>query len=507
MKVTSVRIKNVLGVSEATLECGSITEIRGKNASSKTSILEAIKAGLQGGNLARLQKLGTEDEAEVVLVLDDGRYRVERKGEDADVKERVGQTAAYEKIRRPQSWLDSLFDPVMSNPLRFLTAHPNDRADLLLEVLPLQLDRQAFMAKLAVAWPDGKELIEGHPLEVLSFARTTLFDERTGVNRSQKDKASSAYELQKALPAEMPADPDAALQQAAAARDELFRKLAAKRAAAEVAEKRSLDEATAAYEAVADRVAGEFKTAAAKLRGELERKIAALKAETEAAIAAERRKGEDALAAADEAHAKVQETAAEARREAFAIADALQPDLQAAERRVAELAAQSKNVAQLQESKRLADKFEKEAEGLKEVSDRLTAAIVTVGAFKRQLVKDLPIEGLEIHGKQILVNGVPFDQMNTAARIKLSVQVATLRAKKQVLPVIFIDGAEALDREQYNLLVKELEASGCQAFIARVEEGDLAIDARDGAEHPSATKVVPMPQTAAGRRGRRVLAE
>lgn len=505
MRVTSVRIKNVLGISEASLECGSITEIRGKNGSSKSSLLAAIQAGLQGGDLARLQKVGTEEEPEVVLVLDGGRFRVEREGGKTDVLERVGDTAAYEKVRRPQSWLDSLFDPILTNPLRFLSAHPNDRADLLLEVLPLQLDREAFMAKIATAWPAGRVLIEGHPLEVLGFAREVLFDERTGVNRSQKDKASSAYELQKALPAEMPEDPADEQRKVAQARDELFQDLAQKKADAEAAESKAKAAASAVYEETAARINGDFKTAAAKLRGaagarieelkaELERAIAAVKETAEAAVNEERRKGELELAAADQALGKAEEEAAELRKQAFAIVEALRPELQALDERAGKLAAQSQEVARLQKTKEMADRFAREAESFTAVADELTKAITAVDMHKRELVQGLPIEGLEIQGKQILVNGIPFDQLNTAKRIQIAVKVATLRARTQVLPVVFVDGAEALDADQYAVLISELEKAGVQAFVAKVEDGDLAIAAREGkVPEASAAKVVAIP--------------
>jgi hypothetical protein len=338
----------------------------------------------------------------------------------------------------------------------------------------------------------------------VSAARQVLFDERTGVNRSAKDKDSSAYELQKALPAEIPADPAAALLEASTERDDLFRKLAQRRSEAEVAHQRAVEAGTASYEQTAERIGGAFKTTAAKIRAELERKIVALREETEKVIAAEKAVAEEAITKADDAVSQIQSEADQARREALALVDALQPDLQEKERRVAELATLSRNVAQLQEQQRLADKFAKEAADLKVLSERQTKAIEAVDAFKAGLLKDLPIDGLELRGREIFIRGIPWDQVNTAARVKVAVTVARLRAKAQ-LPLLFLDGAEALDAEHFKLLEDELRAAGIQAIVARVEEGPLTIETKE-ATGARPADVLPMPQ-ASGRRRRSVLAE
>lgn len=502
MKATALLVKNVLGIEEMRIEPGQITKISGANGSGKSSVLAALQLALGGGNLMNLRRVGTDEDPEVVLVLDDGRYRIERKGDETVVKQRVGETAAYEKIRRPQQWLDQLFDPYGSNPLTFLNARPMDRADILLKVLPLELDRTKLLAAIGEAWPAGQELPDAHPLQVLARAREVLFDERTGVNRSQRDKESSAYELQKALPAEMPDDPAAALKEAQAGRDALFTKLSDRRAAAETAEQQAQAAAQAVYDEATALIGGVFKTTAAKLRHQLDLDIAELRKKADDAIAAEKAEGEKALGAAEDTLVTAIAAAAEARRTAFALVEDLQPQLQTAEQRVAELIAQSKNVASFQRTKELADQHQQESDSLKAVAQKLTEAIDAVDVFKAQLLKDLPIAGLEIRGKEIFVGGIPFDQINTAGRIHIAVTVAALRAKTQALPCVFVDGAEALDKEQYQTLEAELLASGVQAFIARVEDTPLAVASQDGPPQ----KVTRMPARPA-RRGSANLVE
>jgi colicin import membrane protein len=146
-----------------------------------------------------------------------------------------------------------------------------------------------------------------------------------------------------------------------------------------------------------------------------------------------------------------------------------------ARERVATLQEQAEAATKGRAMHELAAQYDAEAEELRAQSDRLTAAINRLDALQRSLADDLPIEGLEIAGREVKVNGIPFDQLNTAQKVAVAVKVATLRARLQRLPVVFVDGAEALDREHFDALVSELAAAGVQAFVARVEDHALEV--------------------------------
>jgi hypothetical protein len=96
-----------------------------------------------------------------------------------------------------------------------------------------------------------------------------------------------------------------------------------------------------------------------------------------------------------------------------------------------------------------AEEFDRQRDRMKAEADRLTQALAALDAYRRRMAEDLPIPGLSIEGKEIRVNGVPYDQLNMQARIDIAVKVAMLRAKGQKLPVIFVDGAEALDTRAF----------------------------------------------------------
>ena len=461
MKVTAVTINNVLGVTEKTIAPGSVTVLRGANATAKTSILESLKAALGRGALGKLARIGAEEEPEVVLVLDDGAVRIERSATKTKVKRRIGDSAAYEDISRGQSFLDGLVDSELQNPISFLSAKPGDRVDLLLAALPVEVSWEDMPEKLG-CWPSGMEVdaVSGlHPLVGLGLVREALFTERTGVNRDSKTKKASAYELKKSIPM----SPAGGVEEGILEADAKLRSLRETEAGRE-----------AAREAREGTLRAEFKASAAKLRGASEEEQAAMRAACE----------RDCHARAQECEDRVNSLRAKAEQEMSegdAIGAAAMKDtsdrIAQESAALATLREQEKRATQDAESRRLAEKFETEAESLEGEVEKLTRGIDNLDTARRALAQDLPIEGLEVRGREVYLEGIPFSTLNTAKKIRLAVQVATLRAHDQKLPILFVDGAEALDEDHFKLLVAELEKSPCQAFLARVDEGPLTVEA------------------------------
>lgn len=127
MRVKKITIRNVMGVEERTIEPGRVTRIQGRNASGKTSTLEAIKSVIQGGHDATLLRVGQE-EGEVVLVLEDGEDEIAvRKRITAEKSDLTVTHPTMGKISAGKRWLDGLVDRLSFNPVDFLTADAKTR--------------------------------------------------------------------------------------------------------------------------------------------------------------------------------------------------------------------------------------------------------------------------------------------------------------------------------------------------------------------------------------------
>ena len=482
MMATFFSAKNVRGISSLAIEPGKVTTILGANASGKSSLLDALKATLGRGTLRNLKRIGSDEDPETVLVLGDGQYRIEKSADKTVVKERVGDSAAYKHVARPQAFLDSLCDTQLSDPAAFLLARPADRLDMFLKALPIEVDWAQLQDDLG-AWPEalGMDAVARlHPLVGLALVRDALFEERTGVNRSHKDKAASAYELLKAIPAEPPVAPEKAIAEAEGrlqkldeakgattkASDDRKAVLRAELTTAVAKDKAATDAATAGLRGASERECSELRAACERQCSELERASASqcseLERDSETRSSA-LRKGTEAQWAHD--------TAANA-----AELEATNGKITETSAVIATLREQSERATKDKTSRELAARFETEAEGMKEHAGLLSAAIDNLDKARQALAKDLPIEGVEAQGKDLLIDGVPFDMTNKGARVELAVKVVALRSKGLPVPLVFLDEAEALDPETFALLKKRLEKERPQVFFARVTSGPLTVE-------------------------------
>lgn len=495
LRVVSLQVRDVLGAREFNLEPGRITVIKGRNGTGKSSALAALQKALEGGNLAKLARVpgpGEEEpEPEVVLVLaGDGSetYRVKRKGDKVDVRARVGDTAAFESVGKPVAWLRSLFDPAGANPVAFLQAKDADRALMLLEALPLKMDRAALLAEMGVDAKDLPPIPTGlHPLEECSLIRDATFARRHGVNRDADGKAKSADQLRRSMPAVAPSDDRARIDALEAEVGPLAEDLGSRETRVCAEHEAALRAANTEQEAAEAKIAAAFKVAAhdaraqhaawaASRRAEVEAEIATAAQKVEGQIHARKATDEARLDELDRARAAKVTAADQTHDAAQRDLGALRNTLAAKREQLATLRAQADGAAAYRALDAQATAFEEEAERLKAESARLTAALDALDAFRRRLAEDLPIPGLEIRDRQITVGGIPYDQLNTAARVDLAVQVACLRAKGARLPVVFVDGAEALDHEHFAILVDRLKAAGVQAFVGRVTDEDFGVE-------------------------------
>lgn len=439
MKISHIRISNILGIDSLEFSPEGFTAITGPNGAGKTSILEAIKAATGQGHDATLLRKGA-DKGEVVLVLDDGTEIQQRVTPSRTTRDVVRDG---KKVTQPGNVIKSLTDALSVNPVEFLTARKQDRVKVLLESMPIRLDAEKLSEISGI--PVHVDT-EAHALHIIEAVRQQVYDDRTGTNRAIKEKDATINQLRMAMP-DAPGGVDGdedqlrqQMEQARTARDSEVQRIDAK--------------LTGIRQESADRIQ--------KLKDDGQARIDAIRAEVQAAVEAER--------------AALADTEAKAGRVRQKAIDAYTAAAQPLQSAIAAIAANRDAAAKRKATLETINQMIEDWEGLKGDAEMQTAAIEAIDRYKSDLLASLPIPGVEVRDGEIYRDGVPFDRLNTAQRVGIAFEIAKLRAGD--LRLICLDGMELLDEDSLAELRQQAQAGDVQVFITRVQGQEFAVETK-----------------------------
>ncbi|UIS74656.1 ATPase [Morganella phage Mecenats66] len=441
LSVTHIRISSILGTESLDISPGKITEMSGRNESGKTSVLEAIKSITSGSHDVSLLRNGS-DKGEIFLELSDGtsiKKTVTNDKTNLEVRDAKGK-----KVPRAASFITQLIDAISVNPIEFVTARSKDRAKIMLETMPLQIDIEEVKRRV------GFDIeLKGDPnsIEVVDEAIKIVYDERTGTNRAIKEKDSTINQIKNALPP-VPENMDG-------------------KTAMGEAEIRQQIEAN--EKALAD----EQKSIAARkeeLRAGAEKKKAELRTELQKQIDELKEKATEQAAAIDKALNEHLEKGNQ--RELWFVNDCTKKN-DPLKTSLALIVSNRELFAKREANVKTIKEMEKEAAQLQRDAEKQTEAIQSLNDYKTQLLESMPIKGLSVVNGDIFYNGVIFDRLNTQKQVELAIEIALLRAKD--LGIMCVDGLELMDTEKYTLLTDKLREHDIQFFTTRVNDGDFQI--------------------------------
>lgn len=436
MKIAKLKVSNVLGITELEVAPGQFNEITGQNGQGKTSVLEAIKAVVEGGNDATLLRKGAE-QGEVVLVLDDGTKIRKRITEKACPLEVIHDG---EKLKRPTDFIRELVDLLSVNPVDFLRAPKKDRVRVLLETMPIEVDaaRLEQMSGIPVSIAPGTPA-----LNVIKLVRDQVADDRKGTKRAIDEKEGTVNQLRLAMP-DAPAGVTGSEDDLRAQRAELD---AAKDAELDRIRSKLADIKATNVQKIAD------------IRADAQAKIDQIKAEAQAAVDAvhadERDKEAKAATVRERAITKHAETVAPINQ----ALEAIRADRNAAAKRE-----QTLDTIQM---------LEREVEDLRADLSTQEQAIKDVDAYREQLLASLPIPGLEVIDGDVFRNGIQFDRLNTSQQVDIAVEIAKLRAGE--LGICCVDGIELLDSAAFDEFKRRALESNLQLFVTRVTDEQFQV--------------------------------
>jgi hypothetical protein len=134
----------------------------------------------------------------------------------------------------------------------------------------------------------------------------------------------------------------------------------------------------------------------------------------------------------------------------------------------------------IETQRRLLSEQSQKLDVLRAQSSALTDTLNRIKEHKQSLLDKSPIPGLEIRDGEAFYEGIAFDQLNTAKKITLAVELAALRAGS--MAVICVDGCEALDAESRQLLEDACTRRGLQMICTTVADHPLTIMAKPAAK-------------------------
>jgi len=420
MKLTKLKIKNILGIDDIEFDAGKFTTITGANSSGKSSIFKAIQNVFQGGHEANLVRNGT-DKGEIVLVFDDGVTARKVVTEEKS-------TLAVSGHKNGKTYLDSISDITAINPISFLAGSESERLKILLESMTIELPESRLLELL-----NGERMPYGEPLEVLEKIRKNLYDKRTGENRMVAGTKANIIGLEATLPPR-----------------------------SEVKD----------FEAELGKVEGELEELRAKRSGaeaerntETERKVQSYKDTRDAEIEAIREKYgaliEETKAAHSAGYAKTQ----------MEYESASEP----LKTKIAELKESVKTQAVTESTKKAIARAKSELASYEAESARLDKALEEIAQIKLDILAKTPFQGLEIKDGRIYIDNIPFTQLNTAAQVAFTLKLAKLRTEGKELKLVCLDNMECLDEQTLTAFKTAAAKTDLQFIITRVGNGELEV--------------------------------
>lgn len=452
MRITELTIHRYLGIKAFKVDkAGKLNIITGPNGAGKSSVLKAIREAFQSsGNDPDLIHSG-EDKAEIFVKLDNGLL-IERtitpKGNTVKVTDQGAP------VQKPQTFLNELLDGSYAfNPIEFFRAKKPERRQMLLKVMPFRLEREAIeeLADELVDLIDWSKVdLDCHGIEALEELKKHVYETRREQNRAverlRKAIEQDARDFPNGFDPERFKDFDHAkavddLQEANAEITDHQHRL------------RRKDELTTRRDWIDNR------------QREIEDYIGTLKAEK--ARLAEERDG-------------ISGTLVSLRQK---IENFQAPLVVEMRQRLDDYQKAQKLIHKLEELERrrksLADEEEKHGH-----LDQLYKILKDDLPRRMFQSLDSPVDGLEIEGDEIRVDGKAIDHLSTSEQMRFAIQVAKALAGK--LKVICVDGFEALDSTTRETFEQAACGDGYEYFVARVGDGPLQVETKGQAEEAAA---------------------
>ena len=462
MRISKIKIRNLFGITEQTLDGKSI-EISGSNGVGKTSILDSIRYGLQNSSDREYIIRKGENEGEILIETDTGlSINRKKRTQSSDYK---SIKSNGEDVQSPETFLKDIFTPMQLNPVEFTQMSKQEQNRVILDLIDFKWDLTWIKEQFGEI-PEGINY-EQNILQILNDIQaedSPYFKARQNVNRDIRNDIAFIEDIAKDIPQNYNAekwenfDLTAKLKELMEVRqknskideaktfiqsyDNKVKGYEAERQIAIAAEEKNIAIEKENLQKTIERMKAEIKAAEDKLSGlsktlEDKKKIVDLEYEKK-------------VAALNESIGRAQEFAK------LEITDVTELSNEC------DLAEEMKK--HLNEYKRMKN-YEQEIEKLRLVADDYTKKIELARQLPGYILENstIPIKGLTVENGMPLIDGKPISNLSEGEQLMLCVEVAL--SKPNNLKLILLDGVEKLSEENRKKLYSKCKEKGLQ-FIA-----------------------------------------
>lgn len=512
-QIARIEMKNCLGITEKEIQAGQINLITGGNEKGKTSILEVIEKGLQ--NTQRRAKFIREGEQEAFLLieLNDGLEISRRVHPDGKTSSKVTKGGA--SVPKPESYLKSLLGEGFGfNPVDFMGKKDKDQTEILLSLISMRVTEenlQEWFGEIPVV------NLNQHAVHVLEYlAEKYFYDRRTLANGEVKNCLNEIKAIFEQLPDNYNGDDwrevnigelwgqvkeGQQVNTFRAQAQEAIDSEAEKILAIENKYKVLVQEKKDLYEFKEDKVQKSVEEEKQTIQDQITEQLDKIEEYKKLIEACEKRiEGfrSDLAGVEDRVVQKIEALKDECVIEIKNLAEKQADEELAVQNRVENARKYLKEhpeikIEPLEEKAQEAEEMkgyinlydnmkslqtaltQKQAEAA-----RLDECVQTARKKPADLLQQIkmPIKGLGINEQmQITIDGLPITNLSTSRQIKLALDIA--RATAGPLKMICVDRFESLDDEQREIFFKEVEGDGFQYFITEVTGGDLQVDVKE----------------------------
>lgn len=198
MKISKIRISNLFGIKEQTLD-GKSVEITGSNGMGKTSILDAIRYALTNNSERDYIVKKGEVEGEILIETDTGLSINRKKRTQSSDYKSIKQNE--KEVNSPETFLKDIFTPMQLNPVEFTQMSKQEQNRIILDLIEFDWDLNWIKEQFGEI-PAGVDYTQ-NILEVLNEIQSEngeYYKARQDINRDIRNNRAFISDIAEGLP-------------------------------------------------------------------------------------------------------------------------------------------------------------------------------------------------------------------------------------------------------------------------------------------------------------------